>query len=323
MAGNATARPIGDVVRFRSGRDHPEDLAVATSLSEKYGLSVNERPEDGRTSVDPEHGFQVWRRHDLGVYAPIYPMRSTSAEVPMSGAGGESHRLFYKNDMRGTMTRAAGDIAAGVGSRLTAQMDVDLDRAAGDGGDRRLTHYRGFRDRFHGGRNPLRHMTFAPLASVKLRDASLLMHTDRRERAQVLVDVLMNCAPALADEPYDSPSKAITDEQRDDVTRVQLRDVAAGKVYGVRDVLPGVVAKRPNLAPFAEAFTDAAGRVRGTGVLDEDAIASAAEELTAAVEADRFPHAVRARGVSTTILAGEALRLSAVARGAVAAGSAA
>lgn len=313
-AAPAGAPAIGELVRFKSGEQLVEDFAVASSLSDKYGLGVNRPPESPPRIVDPRHGYEVWRANDLGVYGPIYPFRSVTEEVGLSGAGGESHRLFYKRPLP-EVFRAAGtdDVPSLVVDRLAASAIADLGRLAGKGVDERVLHYRNFRDRFHGGRNAVRTVAIAPLASTSLRAAADRMPAAARERGQVLADILLNLAPELVAEPFDTPAKAFDEDHLRAATRVEVDPGRLrGAVHGVRKLPPTVSAAPPgaHLAVFAEAFAEAAGRVRATGWLPDAVIDAGASAISAAVDQGRFAHAVTGQPVSLVILAGEAARLA-------------
>lgn len=305
---------IGDLVRFKSGEHMPADFAVASSLSESYGLRVNRPPQAPRRAVDPAHGYAVWRANDLGVYGPIYPFQSVTDEIGLSGAGGESHRLFYKHPLPNAFRAARTDkVPSEVIERLAAAAAADIASLGIAEADERILHYRNFRDRFHGGRNALRTVAIAPLASARLRAAADSMPAAARERGQVLADVMLNLKPELVSEPFETPEKAFDDDHLRAATRVDVDPGRfAGAVYGTQEFPPAAdtVPRGAHLDAFAAAFAQSAERVRKTGWLPDAVIDTGASALADAAAEGRFSHAVKGQPVSLVILAGEAARLT-------------
>ena len=70
-----------------------------------------------------------------------------------------------------------------------------------------VIHYRHFRDRCHGGRSSQFHYTVSPLSSALLRNALSAVPKEKSDRAQVLVDILINGDRELAMMAYDKPEK--------------------------------------------------------------------------------------------------------------------
>ncbi|MDZ5076980.1 hypothetical protein [Nesterenkonia sp. HG001] len=309
---NESSVAIGDIVRFRSNPKLVDDWRVATALDEKYGLRLNRNTSADSYFVDLDHGYRVWRAHDLGTYTPLYQFRSYTAEITLSGAAGGVHRSVYREEfLRDRLGRLKTSYVSDADvSKLSRRIDETLDYVSGHP-DRRLEHFRQFRNRFHGGRVPLRTHNVAPLASRRLKVASGLMTDAHLDRAQFYADIMLNLAPDLAKEPYDSASKGWGDEHYRDLTRVRVNpDRFQGAVYGEMEHPPREIspAKKP-LEPFMEAFHAAAPGAIECGLLSSTYVARAREALES-TEGRRFEHAIKGRGVSTVILAGEAARLS-------------
>lgn len=308
---NDSGRSVGDVVRFRSSPKMTDDWAVATSLDAKYGLSLNRSPAESYR-VDPAHSYRVWRTHDLGTYAPLYQFRSYTPEVTLSGAAGGVHRSVYQDaTLRDRLLRMQSEhLSAGELGELASRMEQTLDHVGGHH-DRRLEHFRQFRNRFHGGRNPLRTHNVAPLASRKLKLASGMMSDDHLDRAQFYADIMLNLAPDLAAEPYDVASKGWGDQHHQELTQVTVDPTRyEGAVYGAMDHPPRVerAPKRP-LEPFVDAFSEAAPAAVDSGLLPASYV-KAAQKALDETDGVRFSHATKGRGVSMVILVGQAIRLS-------------
>lgn len=309
---NDTPTPLAEQVRFRSGERAEKDWVVAKPLSDKYGLQVNRPSQATSYRVDPDYAYQVWRSHDLGIYAPIYLFEKYSDEIALNGAAGGVHRSVYRKPTMAGQLRAARSewLSEDDLDALTESMEETLDHVAGHE-DRRLEHFRLFRNRLHGGRNPLRTLSVAPLGSAKLRHASSLMSDEHLDRAQFYADVMHNLAPDLAAEPYDSPEKGWDDRHRADLTIVHVDPQRFdGQLYGRPPSPPERrSAERRSLDPYYEAFEDAAPRVVAAGLLPEDYVAVAEESLES-TNGRAFPHAVDGVPVSAVILAGQALALA-------------
>lgn len=302
---------IGEKVRFRSNRRHARDWTVAKHLSETYGLYIN-RSSVGSYSVDPAHSYHVWRTNDLGVYSPLYPFLSYTPELTLSGAAGGVHRSVYREaSLHDRLRRMKTEIVSREEIEvLTNRMEQTLDHVGGHS-DRRLEHFRQFRNRLHGGRVPLRTHNVAPLASRRLKVASGLVSDEHLSRAQFYADIMLNLDPALAAEPYDTPHKGWGDQHYRELTRVEVApDAYSGSVYGEMAHAPGMEVKseRP-LQPFVDEFHAAVPAAKESGLLSREYIDDAEKTLqdTQGIE---FQHAIMGTGVSVVILVGQATMLS-------------
>lgn len=303
---------IGEVVRFRSNERSGDDWRIAKALSRKYGLRVNRAAQAAEYAVDPGYGFEMWRANDLGVYSAIYQFLTYTAEVSLGGIGAETHRLIYSDPtlfhrLKRIQTHwvTDADVVA-----LAARIDDSLAHLGGHE-DGRVEHYRQFRNRFHGGRTPLRTIDVAPLNSRKLRAASSLVSPEHLDKAQLLADIMLNLAPELAAEPYDSLEKAWVQEHFDKLTHLQVYpERYAGRVYGQLEGPPRAEhhPAKP-LEPYIQAFREAAPAAVDSGLLPFEFVNEAAGVLEE-TKGRRFKHAVQGRGVSTVILAGQAAELS-------------
>lgn len=309
---HGSQEPIGEMVRFRSNERSADDWRIVKALSSKYGLRVNRATQATNYAVDPAHGFDVWRANDLGVYSAIYQFQTYTAEISLGGVGGETHRLIYSDPtlfhrLKRIQTPwvTDADVVA-----LAARINDSLGHLKGQE-DGRVEHYRQFRNRFHGGRTPLRTIDVAPLNSQKLKSASNLVASEHLDRAQLLADIMLNLAPDLAAEPYDLPEKSWVQKHFDESTHLRVDpDRYAGRVYGKLEGPPGAEHHPTTpLEPYIQAFREAAPAAVDSGLLPHEFVNEAAGVLEE-TKGKRFKHAVQGRGTSTVILAGQAAELT-------------
>lgn len=257
----------------------------------------------------------MWRAKDLRAYVAVYQLLTYTPEISLSGVGGETHRAAYSGStLAQRLARLKTDLVSETDLReLTRRVESSLDHLGGHV-DRRLEHDRQFRNRFHGGRAPLRSCTVAQLNSGKFRQASTLMSEAQPNRDQFLADIMLNLAPDLADEPYDVAGKAWTHHHRDDRTRIVPNpDRFSGAGFGTLESPTQTAsrAERP-LEPFMEAFHRAAPTAVDSGLVAASYVEEARRALDE-TDGRRFRLAVHGRQVSAVILAGEAASLSSAA----------
>ncbi|WP_188503876.1 hypothetical protein [Nesterenkonia alkaliphila] len=122
---------------------------------------------------------------------------------------------------------------------------------------------------------------------------------------------MLNLAPDLAMEPYDSAKKGWDDRHRRDLTKLYVSSSRyEGKVYGeMVDPPPQRFAKRSNLDPFFDAFQVARGAAVDSGWLSRQYVEDA-EKVLSETDGKSFRHAVDGVPVSVAILAGQAYFLT-------------
>jgi hypothetical protein len=218
-----------------------QDLAIANNLANRYGLSLNSLPcRHLATSLNSNMAYDRWRSLCYGIYTPIYfPTKDRNPLcLTIGGAGGEGHRHFYHartlkilldSQRRYFPTDALfeefrASVIADV-KHLRQGYEADLDPL--------ILHYRHFRDRAHSGRSPQYIYQAAPLGSSYFRLASSLCTPKKRKRAQLIVDLMMNCAPGIVDMPYDLEVKLPDKRHKSDVTDVRdaLASGRSGAVF--------------------------------------------------------------------------------------------
>lgn len=308
----APERLIGSNIRFRSNARQSRDYEVAQSLAKMSSFAINTKPKLPPSYRSAEGAFDLWRNHDLGVYYPVYPAAKIESEIALSGASGGAHRGVYKGDSLAASLDALR--TPGIDNRLMSEI---VERARHDanaedpGSDEQLSHFRLFRNRIHGGRNPLRGYSLAPLASQSLnRASSVLDHTDLQS-AQFYADVMFNLDPQLARHPYDQTHKAWGAEHRSRVTLVEMRhDRTRGKIYGERD--PEVGESTPEadgyLQPYREAVVTASREVLESQLMPKSQVEKAMKSFDTATRMG-FGHALDALPVHHVIHAAKALEL--------------
>lgn len=313
MAANDTGDPIGSAVRFRSSEGVERDWNIVEPLARKYQLDVNRLPTESPVRVPPAQGYKVWRRHDLGVYFPLYPYSHARRNVALSGAAGGVHRSVYpERSIRENVLALKTDQITSVEINLLADRVEETMSSIDSGLDPNLEHFRLFRNRLHGGRNSLRELNSAPLGSERLKQASSMLSPEHLARAQFYADVMLNLAPDLAAEPYDDPKKGWDRKHHEELTRVNVDPLQReGKVYGDVEIgqAPTATSKHSLLEPYREVFEDASRIVIDNGLLPPDYVHAAGVELYANAH-NKFDHAINGAAVSAVIFAGQATELS-------------
>ncbi|OLT37656.1 hypothetical protein BJF82_10160 [Kytococcus sp. CUA-901] len=304
-------RRLGERVEFYCGVAATKDLSVATRLSDLYGLDLNARKASPGLRVDPGAGYHLWRRHDLGVNAALWPVAVHRGGVVLTGVGGEEHRLVYRQStmaeqLRMTQTKEVSDARM---DDLVSSMEQSLASVPSDV-DERILHHRLFRNRFHGGRMPMRFLTLSPLDSLALRAASSHLDETAAQTAQFHADIILNLAPVLGLQPHDLDSKGITRQNEASLTRVRVDPQhAAGRVFGeLPDAPPAASSGSHAMDPYHEAFRQDAAAVRDSGLVPA-AVVDRAQKVLDRASPSAPTHANHASSLSTTLLVGEVLRL--------------
>lgn len=312
LAGNVTGRPVGDLVEFRVDARRTGATETAEELGTAFGFDTGRRNGAARATAGAAEAFAQWRRHDLGVYGPVYPPKVRTAEILVSGSGGEAHRRVYKSaSMSDVIEQAAGErLDAPVVADIEGSVGATLASVSPAGADHRVVHFREFRDRFHFGRTAFRQPTFAPLTSDVLRRASLLRDPSGALGTQIMVDLVRNLEPALLETPLRSTSKPVPRSEVSAATTVSLKTPTPGTVHGALD--EPVRSDEPwSLDPYVDAFERAVGPVERAELLPDSTIRAARATIDQVERDGVFPRAVDGQAVSTVVLAGEVLRLAA------------
>lgn len=310
-------------VSFRCNDKPAGDLPVAAAIAERYSLQLNQPNKTRTKPLSHANAYKKWKALNLGIYAPVYfPIASPSpSRLPLGGAGGEAHRSFYKSkdldefvlhrkrfvpsheDFRNLHRDILEDIES---------LSWGLDSAV----DPLTVHYRHFRDRCHGGRNPQYGFMLNLLSSGALKYASSACPPDLRERSQVLADIMLNCAPDLARMPYDTEAKSLDDRHFSDSANVRDSVLAArndGQAFFAQTDTQQDDSEREKLRPVELMEVDfilARNRIRKSGYFPLSYLEKAEKIMSSASSSGAFAHAVDGTSISHIILAGELDSLS-------------
>lgn len=302
----------------------PADLKVANSIADRFGFKLNVRPwEVANTHYDVPTAYAIWKSLCLGVYMPLYiPTGAPNPSIIfLDGCGGESHRPFYPEitpqaflDTQAKFIADGDDYRALKASILS---DINLLKSGQEEAIHPLViHYRHFRDRCHGGRTSQFHYTTSPLASALLRNAFPLCPKEKSDRAQVLVDILINGDRELAMMAYDKPEKLPDKWNLADV--IDASGAIASADMNGRVFAPGIM---PASAPAEPCKPDLLGMLRDdvrrhqssvaqSGYLPPDYVECGVEAVEAASAKGDFRDPVDAIPSLHVILVGELLVLS-------------
>jgi hypothetical protein len=278
---------VSDVAR-------PVDLMVANSIADRFGFKLNERPwQVADTHYDVPTAYAVWKSLCLGVYMPPYiPTGAPNPSIVfLDGSGGEGHRPFYPEmnleafvDTHAKFIPDQDDYQALKASILA---DINTLRSGQEEAVHPLViHYRHFRDRCHGGRSSQFHFTVSPLSSALLRKAFPLCSKEKSDRAQVLVDILINGDRELAMMAYDKPEKLPDERNLADVIDASGAIASAdmdGRVF--QSGLPASAPAEPHKAHLLRLLRDDVRHHRNSVVQSGYLPAPYVERGVAAVEA--------------------------------------
>ncbi|OLT37654.1 hypothetical protein BJF82_10145 [Kytococcus sp. CUA-901] len=161
-------QPIGHRVQFRCGEHAPDDFSIASELSRDYGLHLNSSLPGLTSSIDAEDAYARWRRNEMGLNGAITPPISHRRLMTLNGVGGGANRLVYKapSMTKQLLWNRSPFLTEEDRRALAEAMEESLTQIS-EHPDPRITHYRAFRNRFHGGRVPLHLLSLSPLDSPR------------------------------------------------------------------------------------------------------------------------------------------------------------
>lgn len=222
-------------IALLSGVNQKEDLAVAHSIAEAYGLQVNGPAPASRALVSGERAYEHWRAHSLGVYTPIYVSATfqNPFEIHAHGAGGETVKQYYSvADTVDMLPEYTGKMPAPDLETWSSELRATEEYLSSTAPDvtPSILHYIHFRNRFHFGHIPQARPLFTPLNSkYAIRALSALPPEQRR---RFYFDVMETLAPGLKDHPYDRPEKAPTAQELDQLLVLgSLGTAPSGAIY--------------------------------------------------------------------------------------------
>jgi hypothetical protein len=238
----------------------------------------------------------------------------------LDGCGGESQRPFYPEmPLEAFVDSQAKFIPDGNDYRaLKASILADVNMLS-SGQEKTIhplvIHYRHFRDRCHGGRTSQFHYTSSPLSSALLRKAFPLCPKEKSDRAQVLVDIVMNGDRELAMMDYDKPEKRPDERNLADVIDASGAIASAeldGRVF--QSGLPASEPAEPRKTDLLGMLRDDVRRHRQTvarsGYLPRGYVERGVEGIEAASAKGNFRDPAEAIPSVHITLAGELLDLS-------------
>lgn len=290
------------------------DLDVARTLTDQFGMELNDRRRFLGYPLTPEESYQTFRDLNVGSYYPLYmPTEGPSpTKIQIGGGGGEIHRRFYENhlgskDPERFYNNYAGRInPPGFRAEFIRDARTALRIATPAGVDPLRAHYREFRHRFHVGRSPRYAVNFTPLDSVSADMAQANAGAKRLDEGQFNYDVLYSLEPELLEMPFDAASKAPTQSVGDRLARVEVRPEASpGEVWlpeaaSARNV---VRSKEARIEVYRSAFEEALANPFVTQFWGESHIAVAKELMDELVAGRSIGNAVNGKPISAVFAA--------------------
>lgn len=301
-------------VRIKSGTGprNAGDLAVAQEICRAYRCELNGRRLATLARRSPTAAYAGWRDLCLGVYHPIYFPGSAPhpLRIAFGGGGGENYRPFYKGSAGHEFISRRSAVLQP--RWLAHQYEVELastfaylNSVYPTGHDLLMAHYRQFRNRMHSGRAPQYSVTFSPLGTRLLEEASGIAPPGSLRSGQINYDIISVAMPDLLEFRFDSESKSPSKEVRERLVRGPLS----------LDVTPGRSFFR---APPASALSEGAGTQSVWGLLEAayqaacdvamvnefwgaEFLGTAGDILSDAVRARSFRHAVDGQPISAVL----------------------
>lgn len=205
---------------------HQLDYKIADSIAKNFNLSLNNTTKTTkatkatrRINYSEDYAYELWRRGNMGIYKPVYPImaRTLTPDYHLHGGGGELFRLLYdsttetikKNNIRhvGMATSLAVDKSLKLGMaefNILPENEMALDR-----------HYCEYRNRFHYGRAWYRNLMgtlLTPLSSIELNQVIGRREISSNSGDVLLASILALGSEFLVDTPFDKPEKNFTPE---------------------------------------------------------------------------------------------------------------
>lgn len=293
---------------------HQTDYAVAETLTNHYGFELNGQPAQVRYRLSGEEAFYTWRNLSMGVYSPLYvpTMGPSPSFTSLIGSGGENHRALYEtHGSNATTPKFVGAYAQRLGRSEYAEQFIKdaydaLSTVTPFGGHPMRAHYRAFRSRYHGGRQPRFYSVFTPL---DCRSADVVMNvadTARVEEGQFNYDVMHVLDPELLQMPFDTPEKAPTS-----AIRARLAEVALPQAPNPGRIWSGPTATRERVDTsrvktyelFKQAFDQALDNTFVTDFWGQDYIKEATELMSTYVSGESIGNAANGRIITAVLSA--------------------
>lgn len=219
------------------------DLEVASLVARKFGIKLNDTDIYKPSLINGENAYKSWRYLCLGAYHPIYiPGREINPYiVKIMGGGGGNHRSVYSKYLKTkSITKFSSFCSKKIkpiwlGHQIYNDImgffkEQELNEL--NSADPLIDHYAEFRNKFHAGRTPQNMVAFHPLGSKYSNITSLDNFAGNNDTAKINYDIIFSLEPELLNLPFDREYKAPSDEVKEQLVGVKLKEESAsGKVY--------------------------------------------------------------------------------------------
>lgn len=249
--------------RLASNENRKDDYPAAKGVADYFGFTLNTAPTSRKSARSGRNAIDSWKKTCLGTYVPLYINNNDfdPHNFQAHGAGGENYRPYYVDGRGpGDLERLRGYFQSGEFEALKEEVGMELQNLTKEYPrlDPYIAHYRHFRNRMHFGHRPHRRPMFTPLNSILL-DQVYNLASDREDR-QIYFDIMESLAPGLKDLPYDSPGKAPTDANKEDITFLSVdSQIRTGRSY--TEPLPDPVVERDNVSGYKLWMDEAAAAI--------------------------------------------------------------
>ncbi|WP_058369959.1 hypothetical protein [Psychrobacter sp. ENNN9_III] len=296
-----------------SSKGNTLDLEIARDIAGCYEYPINVRRQHIENKYSGQESYESWKALCLGVYHPIYfpPHGPQNGTVSLGGSGAGNHRRVYKHESIEELVSSHVSMIKPnwLSYNVRSDIEAEIHRMSliGSKVDPMVLHFREYRDRMHGGRNPQYMTLFNPLGSKILDEVSEVSGSSRFKVGQVNYDIMSNLLPEILGIPFDSDLKALTTERKRNLVLLDKLDrISTGKAYTSTDIslAQEPLKKTSSAIEFLnEDFQVARAKVFVKDFFGKEFINKTDNTMKLALEHKMFNHAIDGQGVAAMIAA--------------------
>jgi len=294
-----------------SSKGNTLDLEIAKNIAEKYEYPINVRKKYIENKYSGQESYESWKALCLGVYHPIYfpPHGPQNDTVSLGGSGAGNHRRVYNHENIEEFVSSHVSMIepSWLSYNVHSDIKTEIDRMSSIGSkvDPIVLHFREYRDRMHGGRNPQYMTLFNPLGSKILDEVSEISGSSRFKVGQVNYDIMSNLLPEILDIPFDSDLKKLNTEREKNLVHLdKWNEFLTGRAYTSASLAHESIKETDSAFDFLnEDFQSAKSNVFVKEFFGKRFISKTDDLMKSALENKKFKHAIDGQGIAAIIAA--------------------